>query len=97
MLTTQAAGFLNEIVSLEKSKDPYNEITSIQVGKVHPDLYEDFIRSRDAGRLFPLCEMQGISIDVNFLCGDTYRVLRGGEELKPKPTKTWLKKYGREK
>jgi len=98
----QTLGFLNTLVSHERSNDPYSRITSIHIGNIQVGLQNEFIESRDKRVAYLLCEIDGISIIMDARCENEYVVLRDKEEFKPKekeiliggvkPTKNWLKR-----
>jgi hypothetical protein len=104
MLTSGALGYLNRLVSEEKSKanqkDPYIKIKEIHIGYVHVDLESEFVRATSEKQNFTLCEINGIPIVLNRLCEGGYRVILEGTEYREpmvngvKPSKTWLKRYG---
>lgn len=105
MLTSNALGYLNQLVSEERhkanQKDPHTEIREIHVGYVHVDLESEFIRATSEKQNFTLCEINGIPIVLNRLCEGGYKVIFK-ESDKPAeikiggvaPSKAWLRRYG---
>jgi hypothetical protein len=104
MLSSRVLGYLNQLVSEEKSKalqkDPLTKIKEIHIGYVHVDLESEFIRATSEKQNFTLCEMNGIPIILNRLCEGGYKIIFEGTEYREpiingvKPSKTWLKRYG---
>jgi hypothetical protein len=103
MLSANVNGYLNQLVSEEKSKadrkNPLVKIREIHIGYVHVDLKSEFERATLEKQNFILCYFSGIPIVVNRLCEGGYKVILEGTEYNEpiiggiKPSKSWLKRY----
>jgi hypothetical protein len=103
MLSANAGGYLNQLVSEEKTKadrkNPPIKIKEIHIGYVHVDLKSQFERATSEKQNFTLCMINGIPIILNRLCEGGYKVIFEGTEYNEpiiggiKPSKSWLKRY----
>ena len=103
MLSSRVLGYLNQLVSEEKSralqKDPLVKIKEIHIGYVHVDLEPEFVKATQEKQNFTLCEINGVPIILNRLCEGGHKVIFEGADYREpiiggiKPSKSWLKRY----
>jgi hypothetical protein len=98
-LTGQALGQLNEIMTEVKFNDPFNWVKEIHVGYVHPHLEEEYLRSKKEKKPILLIEMGAMPVFINGLLDADFVAIRHDDEIprveEPRPTKSWLKRYGK--